>query len=279
MYQSKSPIELPFNLDTHLPAIFDDDDGIVGTGRPVQPSADERHYRPVSRNPPGLLPSISTPGPFDTSIEPLDGTKRKVHDTLPPERIKQYFPGGFPPDYDGRHKPIAEDWHRNYPTAEDKFMQETFSERITQINRNFYAGTEGLVRNMEQIVRDHNYHCLENKVGVIGEERERLRGSHIERLGADGKVQPPVWSVEEVHNMNEADIAKPLLNMAFASLLSYKEGGESGGSTQDGWPRTFTEVDDEWVDSTEEGNMSFFSKPKEELLRKRKRLRKPRRGY
>jgi hypothetical protein len=158
-------------------------------------------------------------------------------------------------------------------------MQESFSERMTKINRNFYAGTEGLVRNMEQIVRDHNYRCLENKVGVIGEERERLRGSHIARLGADGKVQPPTLSVDEVDRMDEADVAKPLVNMAFATLLSYKEKSESGASGQNGWPSGFTKADDTWVDTTDEGNTSFFSKSKEDYLKRKKIPKKVRRGY
>jgi hypothetical protein len=157
-------------------------------------------------------------------------------------------------------------------------MQETFSERMTKINRNFYAGTEGLVRNMEQIVRDHNYRCLENKVGVIGEERERLRGSHIERLGADGKVQPPALSVDEVNRMSDADVAKPLVNMAFATLLRYKEESESGASASNAWPSGFIKADDAWVDDTEEGNTSLFTKPKDDL-RKKKAPKKARRGY
>ncbi|KAK4154894.1 hypothetical protein C8A00DRAFT_14041 [Chaetomidium leptoderma] len=281
VYHSISPIGLPYNLDTNILATFDDDDGIGGTARTIQVPLDERQHGPVSRNPPeftgfGRLP---TPAPFATVTTALGETRRKVHDTLPPERIKQYFPGGFPSNYDGRHKSMADDWHTKYPTAEDRFMQESFAERITRINRSFYVGTEGLVRNMEQIVRDHNYRCLENKVGVIGEERERLRGSHIERLGADGKIQPPLLSVEETDRMDEADIARPLVNMAFATLLGYKEESESGTSTQNAWPSGFVKADDAWVDTTEEGNTSLFSKPMEEQLKRKRPLRKPRRGY
>jgi hypothetical protein len=222
---------------------------------------------------------LATPGPFDTVGEVVDGARRKVHDTLPPDRIKQYFPHGFPSNYDGRHRPVSDDWHTKYPTAEDRFMQESFSDRITKINRSFYAGTEGLVRNMEQIVREHNYRCLENKVGVIGEERERLRGSHIERLGADGKVQPPILSVEDADMMDEADIVKPLVNMAFATLLSYKEECESRSSAQTGWPSGFIKADDAWVDSSDEGNMSFFDTAQEDQSKRKRATRKPRRGY
>lgn len=281
-YQPQSPIGLPYNFDTNLVAAFDDDDGISATGRTAQLPRDERQHGPVSRNPHELagFGRLSTPGPFDTATEELSGARRKVHDTLPPERLEQYFPAGFPSNYDGRHKPVADDWHAKYPTAENRFMQETFSERMTKINQNFYASTEGLVRNMEQIVRDHNYRCLENKVGVIGQERERLRGSHIERLGADGKVQPPVLTVEEADRMDEAEVAKPLVNMAFATLLSYKEQSESGAAARNAWPSGFIEADPAWVDTSDEGNTSFFSKSKdEEQLRKKRAGRRPRRGY
>ena len=278
-YQCRSPIGFPSNLDTNIRAMLDDDDGFTVPGRPVQLPLDERHHGPVSRNPNDLagFGRFSTPGPLDTVAEALEGTGREVHDTLPPERVKHYFPHGFPPNYDGRHKLVGDDWHTRYPTPEDKFMQESFSERLTKINRTFYAGTEGLVRNMEQIVRDHNYRCLENKVGVIGEERERLRGSHIERLGADGKVQPPLLSVEEADMMDEADIAKPLVNMAFATLLSYKEESESRALGQNAWLSGFIEADDAWVDSSDEGNMSFFGKPQDDQSTGRRALKKPRR--
>ncbi|KAK4102705.1 hypothetical protein N658DRAFT_551122 [Parathielavia hyrcaniae] len=278
-YQSRSPIGLPYNVDISILAVLGNDEGTGEFGRPVQLSLDERQYGPVSRNPPHPgFGDISTRGALDMSTEPVDGSKRKVQDTLPPERVQQYYPGGFPSNYDGRHKPIAENWHTKQPAAVDNVIQGTFSDRITQINRNFYAGTEGLVRNMDQIVRDHNYRCLETKVGVIGGERERLRGSHIERLGADGKIQPPVLSVEEVNRMDDADIMRPLLNMAFAALLSYREESRSGGSVEDARPTYFMPAEAAWIDNTEEGNMSFFSDSNEDMSRK-KNLRKPRRGY
>ncbi|KAK3298228.1 uncharacterized protein B0H64DRAFT_353693 [Chaetomium fimeti] len=281
MYQSRSPIGFQYNPDTNIQAAFDDDDGIHSSKREAQLPLEENQHGPVSRNPHDVtgFGGLLTPGPFDTFTESLDGAKRKVHDTLPPERIKHYFPGGFPSSYDGRHKPMGDDWATKQPAPEDGFRQESFSERMTKINRNFYAGTEGLVKNLEQIVRDHNYRCLENKIGVIGGERERLRGSHIERLGADGKVQPPILSVDEVDKMSEADVAKPLVNMAFATLLSYKEQSESGASGQNAWPSGFTKPDDSWVDATVEGNTSFFSKPKEECLKRKKAHKKVRRGY
>lgn len=281
LYQSRSPIGFQYNHEANILVAFDDDDGTNSSTRGSQSPFDENYHGSVARHSAEIagFGGISAPGPFDTSSEAPDGGRRKVYDTLPPERIKQYFPSGFPSSYDGRHRPVGDDWATKYPVPEDRFMQESFSERMAKINRNFYAGTEGLVRNLEQIVRDHNYRCLENKVGVIGEERERLRGSHIERLGADGKVQLPILSVDEVEKMDEADVAKPLVNMALATLLSYKEKSESGVSGLNGWPSSFTKADDSLVDATDEGNTSFFSKPKDDYLKRKKIPKKVRRGY
>lgn len=78
--------------------------------------------------------------------------------------------------------------------------------------------------------------------------------------------------------MGEGEVAKPLVNMTFATLLSYRDESESGNLSQHSWPSGFTKAEDGWVDNTEEGNTSFFSTPKEEQL-KRKVPRRPRRGY
>ena len=196
VFQSRPLIGLRNINGAGLLPTFDDEDELEGTERPSQLPTDERHHSLVSRpssDHAGFRP-LATPGPSDLTTEPLDGTRRKIQDTLPADRISQYFPDGFPSNYDGRHKPVGENWPMKYPITEDNSAQ-PLCERRSKINRSFYAGTEGLVKNIEQIVRDHNYRCLENKVGVIGEERERLRGSHIERLGCDGKVQPPHLSV------------------------------------------------------------------------------------
>ncbi|KAJ4298493.1 hypothetical protein N0V88_003523 [Collariella sp. IMI 366227] len=273
-YQSITPIGPPPTIGSNVLAGFNGDDIFPSTGQPVRPSLEHGYHEPVLHHLPEFKEFRRTPGPPESNTE---RTRRKVHDTLPPDAVKQYFPRGFPSNYDGRHQPMADDWPSNYPAVEGMRGQKPFSEQLNSINRSFYAGTEGLVRNMEQIVRDHNYRCLENKVGVIGEERQRLRGSHIERLGADGKVQPPPLTVAEVEGMDEDEVTKPLINMAYASLLRYKEEGQSAPSSS--WSGGFIPAEDDWVDGTEEGNSSFFSSPKEEQLKKRRIPRRARRGY
>lgn len=270
--QPRSSIGLQYNAGTGLLPAFDDEGRIPDAGSSIPLPAIERYHRlsTFSSSDHAGSRDLFTPGAPDIPAAIVGGARQKVHDTLPPERIMEYYPHGLPSNYDGRHKPIVDSWHNS---AQDPFL-----ERRSKINRSFYSGTEGLVKNMEQIVRDHNYRCLENKIGVIGEERERLRGSHIERLGDDGKVQPPYLSVEEVAKMDDADVTRPLLNMVFATLLRYKEESDSGFSDRNGWPSSFTKADDSLVDKTEEGSMSFFGASREEQVRK-KSSRKPRRGY
>lgn len=196
-FQSRSLLGLSRINGPGLLPTSNDDDELGGTGRQSHLPTDERYDTLFTHRSSGHAGSqpLPTPGPSDMmAIEALVGARRKVHDTLPAERIAQYFPDGFPSNYDGRHKPTSESWYTKYPTMDGKSMF-SLSERRSKINRNFYAGTEGLVKNIDQIVRDHNYRCLENKVGVIGEERARRRGSHNERSGCDGKARLPHLSV------------------------------------------------------------------------------------
>ncbi|KAK4242031.1 hypothetical protein C8A03DRAFT_11775 [Achaetomium macrosporum] len=280
LYRSQSPIGLPYDFGTSILAALDDEDKIEGTAQPNRLPLDGTYHGSVSHNPPAPTRSRPLhheyPSAGSESITGfMDETRRKVYDTLPPERIQQYYPNGFPHNYDGRYTPIAEDWYTRYPIIENQAAQKAFSdsERISKINRNFYAGTEGLFRNMDRAVHNHNHRSQESKVGVIGGERQRLRGGHIEKSAADCKVSPPTMSVEEANEMEESDAIEPLLNMAFASLLHYKEASQNETSP-------FIKPDDSLIDHSDKGNQSFFSEPKEEEQPKKKRVvKRSRRGY
>jgi hypothetical protein len=203
----------------------------------------------------------------------MEELKRKVYDTLPPERIQQYYPDGFPHNYDGRYTPIAEDWYTKFPMSENQAVPTPFwdSDNINKINRKFYAGTKGLFKHMS--VPDYNRHSYDNKVGVIGGERQRLRGGHIEKSAADGKLVPPTMSIDEANEMEKSDATEPLLNMAFASLLTYKEASQNGTSP-------FKKADESLIDHSEKGNQSFFGETKEDDQPKKKKVvKRSMRGY
>ncbi|KAK3363641.1 hypothetical protein B0T25DRAFT_596974 [Lasiosphaeria hispida] len=230
---------------------------------------------------PAFSNSYSRPVTMAPVANPEDKEKRAIHDTLPADRIRQYFPKELPPDYSGRHCPVADNWYEMYPLSEKKFPQtspEAISERQRKINRAFYAGTEGLTKNTDRVARDHDNCCLKNKIGVIGEGRERFKTSSAEKKGYDGKPNLPHLSVEDAVRMDHRLHAEPLLNMAFATLLKYKEptSADLTGLTPHS---NFMEVDPAWVDDSEEGNCSFFDKPKPEQPRRKRMVKRARRGY
>ncbi|KAK4466924.1 hypothetical protein QBC42DRAFT_335369 [Cladorrhinum samala] len=202
-----------------------------------------------------------------------DNNHRKAHDAALPEQLAKYY-----------SKPQDEDWYNERVAAveqqDDPFLRlnNTVEHRRKQ-NRAFYAGTEGLVKDMDQVEREFHYRRLENKVGVIGGERRRTRDNHLGRSGQDGKVQPKPLSIWEAIEKPESEHAQPLINMAYSAMLNYKEDRTSAGSVQQGWCPKFVEVDEEWVDCSVEGNKSLFDKPKEPLKKKKLVVKKTRLGY
>ncbi|KAK0609375.1 hypothetical protein B0T17DRAFT_630698 [Bombardia bombarda] len=204
----------------------------------------------------------------DMELRPL------TYDTLPEERVRRYYWRGLPSDF-GRHKLEAEDQTSMFPRRQEKASgkqsPDLVAERKSKINRNFYAGTEGLGKDIHRVLRDHNLE-KDGKAGVIGQER------HLTPTGDDGKFQPPYMSIEEASKIENRDHAEPLLSMAFATLLSYKVDNKSG---QKAWRSGFTEPDPAWIDKSKKGNRSFFGNGKKKRIhvRKRKLFKKVRRGY
>lgn len=198
LFRLKSPIELSRgNPGSSVPSETDPNDPNGGGDLMVRFPFDVRDHGPVSRtssNQGDFLPYIGPP-PAIVAIEGPGANTRRVYDTLPPERIMKYFPNGLPSNYDGQYTPMPENWCQRYPLKDGRLPQEHPPELMSKLSRQFYAGTEGLLKDMDQIARDRDRRCSENKIGVIGEERLRLRGGHIEKAGVDGKAQPPLLSV------------------------------------------------------------------------------------
>ncbi|KAK3336854.1 hypothetical protein B0T19DRAFT_53053 [Cercophora scortea] len=216
---------------------------------------------------------------FDRAAMECDGNAAIVRDSLPVEKVKDYYRQGFPAKYkySGRYcEPTPEDWFHRLLTRSWPPGPEDPTERREKIERQFYAGTREVAMDMDRILSDHQHRIVERSVGVIGEERERFRTTQI---GSDGKVQLPLLSIDEVNNTEDRVHAEPLLIMALATLLRLKEHKESRGSTHNGWRSGFIEADVAWVDSSDEGRMSFFDQNKAEQPKKKRSVRKPRRGY
>ncbi|GAB1312188.1 hypothetical protein MFIFM68171_02398 [Madurella fahalii] len=157
-----------------------------GATKVAHSTPEEKDYGPISPPSSSLWPSspLLSPVPAAVAAEGGGRTKRTVYDTLPLERIKQYFPDGLPSNYDGRYTPIPENWHEKYPLRDLGYQRECPSNVTSDASRQFYAGPEGLARNTEHISGDHDYRCTGNKFGVIGGERFRPRGGSTERAWA-----------------------------------------------------------------------------------------------
>jgi hypothetical protein len=204
--------------------------------------------------------------------------QRKVHDTLPFERIKEYFPNNLPSNYDGRYTPIAGDWFEEYPVGKLMSSGENYSSEASRINRQFYSGIERILR--EQAQRERNDSCISpaKSVGVIGEERLRLHGSQTEKREAKTSDETPHQPREATAApAAENDDASALMDLAYATLLRYKAQRGPNTSAQNPWPAGFVPAEEAWVDSSEEAQNSFFDEPKE--VKKKKASRRQRLGY
>ncbi|KAK3393131.1 hypothetical protein B0H63DRAFT_530775 [Podospora didyma] len=224
-------------------------------------------YNPSAALASGTMPSL---------FEDMDQHKAGPRDTQPLEKVRGYYPHGYPPNHNGRYTPVDEEWQRNYSRPEEKLApQLSGEERRQKVNQNFNASRERLIKSTVGAEKDHDQRYSNNKVGVIGGGRGQVRTQHPEQMGVDGKTKLPSLTVAQANTMNDSVHAKPLLTMAFESLRIYKEVGPPGNTVKHGG---FANTDPDWIDDSEEGNKSFFEKQKTEQ-KKKKVVRRTRRGY
>ncbi|KAK3331056.1 hypothetical protein B0H66DRAFT_572896 [Apodospora peruviana] len=217
--------------------------------------------------------AISTVRPCN-DLSDSEECKTKIYDTLPVEIAGKYYPRGLPSSYKGHNVSLDADWQSKYPLPDSGFprhSRQTSEQQTVKTNQQFYAGTQGLIKDMSQVQRDYDHRCFQKQFGVIGGEREVAKGA--------GKIKPRFLTLEEVNNMEESAHAEPLLNMAYATLLRYKEAREGNDSVEQGWAPNFAQADPAWIDNTPEGNKSFFSQGKTDRSRRRRAATRPRRGY
>lgn len=191
-----------------------------------------------------------------------DGRPWVARDTLPVGDIGKYYPRGLAKDY----------------TAASQQSQQSkgdASDPKLELSRRFYAGTEGLVRNTNRVVHEHDVRCHKNRIGVIGEGRERSRH---QRDGSD-RVQPEFIDVRDANEMEDSLHAVPLLNMMLETILRYQEGTRPSGTTSPGFPTVFVPADPAWVDDSQGGNKSFFEKRHAEEPTRGNASRRTRRRY
>lgn len=232
---------------------------------------------PVIRN----LNATSLPV-LRSTYDPEDKSAKKVYDTLSYQSAKAYYPHGFPSNYERRTVDVLDGWDEKYPIPEYGYPPESedVNEAETKLNQKFYSGTERYIKDMDQIQRDYDHHRFTKTIGVIGGERQLFQKRQENAVHrADGKIELRPLSIEEANNMEDSMHAVPLVNMAFGSIMQWKEASESGTSPNKGWGPKFARPDPSLIDHIEGANNSFFTQEKAELPKKKKLFKKIRRGY
>lgn len=215
--------------------------------------------------------------------EDTEDTGRHPRDTIPRDAARHYFPHGFPVNYSGRCNPIAENWCDEYPQQRDHSARQSYqtvSEQQAKLNRGFYAGIEAFTKDIHHVAHEHDNRSLKNKIGVIGEGRERVGTSHRDRTDNNGRPQLVTLSVEESNRIPSHAHAEPLLSMAFATLLRCKEEISSRKCAGGAESNSILKPDQTWIDDSSEGNKSFYEAQKVvEQPKKRRTIKRARRGY
>ncbi|KAK1825738.1 hypothetical protein QBC39DRAFT_42600 [Podospora conica] len=211
----------------------------------------------VAVQPPVSAVAKSEPEPQNWNAR--NGRSWVTRETLPIRDLGKYYPGGLAKDY----------------SAASQQPKEDASDPKRELSQRFYAGTEGLLRNTDRVVREHVDRFHKNRIGVIGEGRGRSR----HQRGGSDRVRPDIIDLQDANRMEDSLHAEPLLNMMLETLLRYQEGTRPSGFPSPGPPTPFAPADPAWIDASPGGNKSFFEQREAEEPTKRNTSRRTRRGY
>ncbi|EON99079.1 hypothetical protein UCRPA7_5502 [Phaeoacremonium minimum UCRPA7] len=166
-----------------------------------------------------------------------------VRDSLPVEAAARYFPNGFPTNYNSHNvEPMSSNWTERYPLHDRKDWCRTPDEirrHNAKVNASFYNGNPLLGKTMDAASREAQRRDFDRQLGVNDEEGERALNRELElaqtfNISGGRRMVYPHLSIEEVNSQDTCEAAEPLLNMAFATLLSYQE-DDGEKKTLSGW--------------------------------------------
>lgn len=206
----------------------------------------------------------------------LKQARRRIpYDTEPLRNVVKYYPTKeYPRDLGKRSKEWAGHDFDAYKQRPHESPTQKRERHRTSVKANFYAGTEGLTKSLDQIIREHDSTSLKNTIGVIGEGRDRIQAPRSDRAGFDGKVRPPQLSIEQANMTHDSLHSEPLVTMGLATLLRRKEEMKRGNDGLKPFTSGFIPCDPAWIDHSIEGQKSFFDTSKDEFLRKKKAIRR-----
>ncbi|KAK3954958.1 hypothetical protein QBC32DRAFT_254235 [Pseudoneurospora amorphoporcata] len=183
--------------------------------------------------------------------------KVPILDTLPLDKAMHYFRGGLPSSYNGQTSILDERWYERYPLQSRDASWNPSSEeqarRAEKTNRIFYSGVRLLETKADELLPISAARSSESKVGVIGGERR------------------------EPSSNDENGCGDPLVTMALVSLLACKQDSKLN-DPQNPFPSDWSKADPAWIDTSEDGNKSYFT-AKPEPVKKKVAKRVTRRGY
>ncbi|KAL1883369.1 hypothetical protein VTK73DRAFT_8936 [Phialemonium thermophilum] len=239
----------------------------VGHGRPIPVIASGGHGNDTGSIEHRSISELKADGrPMymsrrEQSIKKLWDT---IFDTCPLTDIRKYYPAGLPHDYLERFGPGYGLPQSKYPlhrrTAQGPSVNELL-EQQEALDRLFYAGTGMLGRSVDDVVKDLQYR---RRSGAVTEPRCDGKSFSDPRqppgLHANSKVTYPFIRVEDAMAEERSVHAEVLLNMAFATLITYVEEYDKDPGKR-GWRSGFVTPDSSYVDDSDFENKSFFEKP------------------
>ncbi|KAK3396080.1 hypothetical protein B0T20DRAFT_260533 [Sordaria brevicollis] len=178
-------------------------------------------------------------------------------DNLPLDKTMHSFGGVYPNNHAGQTSLQDNSWYENYPVQSRAVSwnpsPEEQARREEKTNHIFYSGVRLLEKKATELLPVSVTRASESKVGVIG----------------GGRREPS--------SKDEKECGDPLVTMALVSLLACKQSSKLN-DPRNPFSSDWSKADPAWIDTSEDGNKSFFT-TKPEPVKKKVVRRVTRRGY
>lgn len=174
---------------------------------------------------------------------------KPMNDTLPPDVVAKYFPWGIPSDMTGVYEPMSEVNQVKFDELELSAGQKK-ARKARELDDDFYYG-------------QRRYATMDGEAYVMElEERQNAAINPFGPIAPPKKIYPPgpalqkIITKDEMGKMTVAEAAKPGLDAAFGTLLSYRYVEQ--GPTSRSHLSQFVTAPKWQIDESEKGNKSLF---------------------
>jgi hypothetical protein len=158
-------------------------------------------------------------------------SRRRTYDTLSAEAVRGYFPDGFPPDIGPPTVPLLSNSAgrpegRFLPTPEELRLRDARSKIA------FYSASQDMTKTLDMRIAEAQGRLRDLELGInTTRERSAARNAEIDALLNFPTLGQPIGQprndiqVEVANAMPTHELATPLINMAFSTLLNYCDDG------------------------------------------------------